>query len=283
MKKICFLYSQRCILFLIFQCGCQQPIQTVQSAPDVPPHKITPKIQYAPPKQIEIEKSPYWKGDIETPIWAWKDKRGRVFLSFYWRITYLGADQDTMVPANRQKWSIKSDQGTFRVSNHPKNILAGYSSGKEQKAMFYTEKSKNIPSWVHVQYSVFKKSVLTIQQEVVEILTTGLSYTLEEKGKHSFYRGRKHEGSAELIHIRFKAHNNTDSPIVFSPFQWSSKQGRTKWKYHHKSSIREFIVVQPNDNIQGTIVLFAEKGSKMNQKVMIQYQGEDLGSIVLEK
>ena len=148
--------------------------------------------------------------------------------------------------------------------------------------MFYTVQSKRIPSWVHFQYFVSKNNVFDIRQGVVQIPTTGLSIELDKKGSYSSYRGRKHEGSAELLHIGFQARNESDAPIVFSPFKWSSRQGKTKWTYHRKTTLSATRVVQPNQKVTGTIALQAKKGSKKPNKRTIEYQGKKVGVVLVE-
>ena len=127
-----------------------------------------------------------------------------------------------------------------------------------------------------------KKNALNVTQETVQIPTTGLSIELDEQASYSFYRGRKHEGSAELLKIRFKAHNKTDTPIVFTPFKWTSKYRKTTWKYHHKTSVSGLRVIHPNESIRGRVALQAKKGSKKNKTPVIQYQGKDVGMVHAE-
>jgi|GEM_PF-6794211 len=279
---------KRFALLWIFFCGCaNNPSPKTQSpASDAPVGESNQKQPVSqtnkPSNAPETETSTDWKGELKTPIWAWKDDKGRVFLQFDWTLEYLGSEQDKLVAAVKQKWNVQSDQGAFWDSIRPDTLHTQNSSGKTKKAMFYTSKPKEIPSWVHIQHSILKKNVLDTRQKVVQIPTKGLSIELDKQGRYSFYHGRKHEGSAELLHVRFQARNQSDTPIVFSPFKWSSKQGKTTWKYHHKTSISGLRVIQPNEEIKGTIALRAKKGSKKNSKATIKYQGKNVGVVLIE-
>ncbi len=264
------------MIFFLF--GCLNP------APDTEKNHPSFIIHIEKPGQPVMEKDhiPEWIGKTETAVWAWKNGEGRVFVFFKWSIRPATSGKDKLIGSSRQKWAAESSVGPLQVSIHP-GTLSSKNTTAQKEAMFHTKKPVDIPHWVRLQYIVEGKTALDTVQDVIEIPTSGLSFELSKDSHFSFYNGRQNEASSKLLIVPFKAHNPTNSPIAFSPFEWTSEFGGQNWKYHNKTSFRSLKVIQPDEVISGTIALGAKPGSKEVTEAEIKYQESPVGNVLIKK
>ena len=250
-------------MLLLVACDSQEEARTPAAVAPVPPAAA----------------STDWSAEVTTPLWAWQEDDGQVFVRFEWSLEYQGSEPDALVAAAEQRWHVRSADGLFSPSIHPDTLNGTAVSGQTRSGMFYSTDASAIPEWMSVQFTIKNQTVLNVRLEPIQVATRGLTLTLEETARYEPYAGAHNESSAHLLVVGFSATNPTDMPVTYSPFDWTMESGGVVWRYHHRSSHRSIVLVAPGERISGAVALHAPLDTPRAPSLQIAYQEQVIRTV----